>query len=219
MTGPAVIAELKRGSPSRGSIRASLDVEATAGALAENGAAALSILTEENFFHGSLRDLQEASSATTLPCLRKDFIVDEFQILESRAFGADAILLIVAAFSNGQDGELAKLARSAQSLGMDVLCEVHDELELQRAISAGFGSGVIGVNNRNLRTFEVDLQSAEGLAPMLPPGALRVAESGIQSGADIRRLRQAGYQAFLVGESLMAANDPGEQLRQLLSNS
>ena len=149
-----------------------------------------------------------------LPCLRKDFIVDEFQILEARANSADAVLLIVAALS---ETELKSLVRSARSLNLDVLCEVHDEDELQRALDAG--CDLIGVNTRDLHTFKVDPQTAFRLADLLPQAVLRVAESGIRSAEDIARLRAAGYQAFLVGESLMRAENPGEALRGLLTSS
>ena len=214
--GTAVIAELKRASPSRGVIRENLEVAATARALEENGAAALSILTDEKYFQGSLADLREASFATTLPCLRKDFIIDEFQLVEAKAYGADAVLLIVAAFSPEQDGELGRLGEGARNAGLDVLCEIHDEEELARAINAGLAYSMIGVNNRNLKNFTVDLGCGERLGPLLPPRALRVAESGIHSASDIHLLRRAGYEAFLIGELLMSADDPGARLAGLL---
>ena len=212
--GVAVIAELKKASPSRGLIRAEFDSEKLATELAAAGAAALSVLTDSEFFQGSLENLQRASASVGLPCLRKDFIVDEFQIVEARANSADAVLLIVAALSQA---ELKKLARSASRWGLDVLCEVHDKKELDRAVDAG--CDLIGVNNRDLRTFKVDLETAVGLAKFVPKDATRVAESGIHSGADIARLRAAGYQAFLIGESLMAAKSPGEALRTLLADA
>jgi indole-3-glycerol phosphate synthase len=208
----AVIAELKRASPSRGLIRSDFDPEVLAAELEGAGAAALSVLTDAEFFQGSLENLQRASASTKLPCLRKDFIIDEFQLLEARCHCADAVLLIVAALS---PAELAMLAGRASEYNLDVLCEVHDEEELQRAIDAG--CTLIGVNNRDLRTFKVDLETAMRLADSIPKNALRVAESGIQSGADIARLRAAGYQAFLIGESLMKAKSPGEALRALLA--
>jgi indole-3-glycerol phosphate synthase len=212
--GIAVIAELKKASPSRGLIRSDFDVEFLASELARGGATALSVLTDEEFFQGSLENLQRASSCTKLPCLRKDFIVDEFQLLEARANSADAILLIVAALSQP---ELVSLLRAASHHELDVLCEVHDGDELQRAIDAG--CDLIGVNNRDLRTFDVDLGTALRLADLIPRNVIRVAESGIHSGADVARLRAAGYQAFLIGESLMKSEAPGEALRTLLTDA
>ncbi|HEU5335331.1 MAG TPA: indole-3-glycerol phosphate synthase TrpC [Terriglobales bacterium] len=213
-SGIAVIAELKKASPSRGVIRADFDAARLAGELRSGGAAALSVLTDEQFFQGSLQNLRLASSRVPLPCLRKDFIVDEFQLLESRAHHADAVLLIVAALG---DSDLRTLYKGARSLDLDVLCEVHDEAELDRALAAG--CEIVGVNSRNLRSFEVDLRTPLRLASRMPPGALSVAESGIHSGEDVRELRAAGYQAFLVGESLMKAPQPGEALRELLAQS
>ena len=209
--GPAVIAELKRASPSRGAIRGSFHVAGLASQLADAGAAALSVLTEEQHFQGSIAYLREASAAADLPCLRKDFMVDEFQLLESRASNADAVLLIVAALT---DTELRRLHAVAREFGLDVLVEVHDENELGRALD--LGCDIIGVNNRDLRTFQVDLNTALRLGKNIPPGVLKVAESGIGSGADISRLRDAGYEAFLVGESLMRAEFPGEALKELI---
>jgi indole-3-glycerol phosphate synthase len=210
--GPAVIAELKRASPSRGMIRGSFQVAGLASQLDEAGAAALSVLTEERYFKGSIANLREASAAAELPCLRKDFIVDEIQLLESRANYADAVLLIVAVLT---PSELRALHTAAREFSLDVLCEVHDENELGRALD--LGCDMIGVNNRDLRTFQVDLQTALRLAKSFPPGVLKVAESGIESGADIRRLRDAGYEAFLIGESLMRAEYPGVALKELLA--
>lgn len=212
--GVAVIAELKKASPSRGLIRAGFDPEKLAKELETAGAAALSVLTDVDFFQGSLENLRRASASVRLPCLRKDFIVDEFQIVEARANGADAILLIVAALSQA---ELRKLAQSASQWHLDVLCEVHNKEELGRAVDAG--CLLLGVNNRDLRTFKVDLETAIRLGEFIPNHATRVAESGIHSGADIARLRAAGYQAFLIGESLMAAKSPGEALRALLTET
>ena len=209
--GVAVIAELKKGSPSKGLIRAEFCAEDLAKELAAAGAAALSVLTEEEFFQGSLGNLSNASAAVRVPCLRKDFIVDEFQLLEARAHSADAVLLIVAALSQK---ELTGLVLGARSRGLDVLCEVHDEEELQRALDAG--CDLIGVNTRDLRTFKVDGEMAFRLAERLPKNVVRVAESGIRSGEDIARLREAGYQAFLIGESLMRADSPGQALRELM---
>lgn len=208
--GTAVIAELKKASPSKGLIRPNFNIEALAQELELAGAAALSVLTDEEFFQGSLDNLQRASSVTELPCLRKDFMVDEFQIVEARAYGGDAILLIVAALTQA---ELTTLAHSGRNHGLDILCEVHDEEELQRAWDAG--CDLIGVNSRDLRTFEVDLETALRLAKRMPKEVLTVAESGIGSSRDIARLKSAGYQAFLIGESLMRAKSPGEALRAL----
>ncbi len=212
--GVAVIAELKKASPSKGLIRAEFCVEELAKELETAGAAALSVLTDEEFFQGSLGNLRMASAVVKVPCLRKDFIVDEFQLLEARANSADAVLLIVAALPQV---ELGALARGARSRGLDVLCEVHDEEELQRALDAG--CDLIGVNTRDLRTFTVDAETAFRLAERLPKNVVRVAESGIRSGEDIARLRAVGYQAFLIGESLMRAERPGEALRELVASA
>ncbi len=209
--GAAIIAELKQASPSKGVIRQHMDVPAIARDYEQAGAAALSVLTEEQFFLGSLDNLRIASAATNLPCLRKDFIVEEFQLLEARAHGADAALLL-ASVLKGE--ELGQLYRHARSLGLEVLCEVHNEEELARAINAG--CDIIGVNSRDLRTFHVDLETAFRLAPMIPAGVVKVAESGIHTADDVARLRQAGYRAFLIGESLMRKEQPGDALRELL---
>jgi len=210
-SGAAVITELKKASPSRGLIRSDFDVAALARELEQAGAAALSVLTEEEYFSGSLENLKLASNATTLPCLRKDFIVDEFQVVEARANCADAVLLITAALAQE---ELIALARRAAEFQLDVLCEVHDEEELGRALDAG--CELIGANSRDLKTFKVDLATAFRIADMLPHGVTAVAESGIESGADIARLRAAGYDAFLIGETLMRAPSPGAALDSLL---
>ncbi len=212
-SGIAVIAELKKASPSKGLIRADFRVEELARELEAAGAAALSVLTDEEFFQGSLENLRIASAAVKVPCLRKDFIVDEFQLLEARANSADAVLLIVAALSQE---ELQILAMGARARGLDVLCEVHDEDELRRALDVG--CELIGVNTRDLRTFQVDPGTAFRLAELLPKSAVRVAESGIRSGEDIAQLRAAGYQAFLIGETLMRAERPGEALRELVAS-
>jgi indole-3-glycerol phosphate synthase len=206
----AVIAELKKASPSKGLIRADFRPSELARELERAGAAALSVLTDEQFFQGSLDYLRQASSSSSLPCLRKDFIVDEIQIVEARANRADAILLIVAALDQK---ELVALAGIARAQGLDVLCEAHDEQELQRALDAG--CDLIGINSRNLRTFEVDLETAFRLVEKMPAACVRVAESGIKSGADLARLRSAGYEAFLIGESLMKVERPGEALAKL----
>jgi indole-3-glycerol phosphate synthase len=211
--GVAVIGELKKASPSKGLIRREFCAEELARELEAAGAAALSVLTDEEFFQGSLGNLRAASGAVKIPCLRKDFIVDEFQLLEARANSADAVLLIVAALSNA---ELNGLAMAARSRGLEVLCEVHEEAELQRALDAG--CDLIGVNTRDLRTFKVDAETAFRLAEKIPGNVLRVAESGIRSGDDIARLRAAGYGAFLIGEFLMRAERPGEKLRELVGS-
>ncbi len=213
-SGTAVIAELKKASPSRGVIRNEFYPAALAGELEQAGAAALSVLTDEEFFQGSLEYLKAASTETKLPCLRKDFIVSEFQVLEARANCADAVLLIVAALSKQ---ELKLLAKRASEFELDVLCEVHDELELGSVLE--IGSDLVGVNSRDLRTFEVDKTTPFRVAQMLPPGVLAVAESGIETGEDISRLRAAGYDAFLIGESLMKAQSPGDALRTLLTDA
>lgn len=192
-------------------IRTDFDAGRLAREFETSGAAALSVLTDEEFFQGSLQNLQLASTSTELPCLRKDFIVDEFQLLEALAYGADAVLLIVPALSQQ---ELVGLAMQSRNYGLDVLCEVHDEEELRRALDAG--CNLIGVNSRDLRTFEVDLGTAFRLAGQIPANVVSVAESGIRSGHEIARLCAAGYQAFLIGESLMTADSPGQALRALL---
>ena len=212
--GLAVIAELKKASPSRGVIREDFDPSQLALELANSGAAALSVLTDQEFFQGSLDNLRLASKTTSLPCLRKDFIVDEFQLLESRANCADAILLIVATLSHE---ELVGFALKAADFGLDVLCEVHNEDELKQALDAG--CTLIGVNNRDLRSFKVDLQTAFRLAEKLPPHVLAVAESGIHSGYDLARLQAVGYKAFLIGESLMKEDSPGQALERLLAEA
>ena len=212
--GIAIIAELKKASPSKGLIRVDFRPSVLGRELEQAGAAALSVLTDEPFFQGSLDYLREASSSTSLPCLRKDFIVEEFQIVEARANCADAVLLIVAALTQK---ELVSLAESARSHQLDVLCEAHDEQEVERALDAG--CRLIGINNRDLRTFEVTLETALKLVEKIPPGCFRVAESGIHSGADVTRLRAAGYEAFLIGESLMKAERPGLALMHLLEEA
>jgi len=212
--GPAIIAELKKASPSKGLIRSDFNVKELAKELAGAGATALSVLTDEEYFQGSLENLRLASSNTAVPCLRKDFVVDESQVLEARANSADAILLIVAALSQK---ELVSLAKRAADLKLDVLCEVHDEEELGRALDAG--CELIGVNSRDLKTFKVDLNTAFRVGDMLPHGVVAVAESGIENGRGVARLRAAGYDAFLIGETLMRANSPGMALKSLLSEA
>jgi indole-3-glycerol phosphate synthase len=213
-SGAAVIAELKKASPSKGLIRPDFRVAELATELEQAGAAALSVLTDERYFQGSLNNLEIASEATSIPCLRKDFIVDEFQLVEAKVYRADAILLIVAALSRN---ELVGLHQRATELQLDVLCEVHDSSELDRALEVG--CEIIGVNNRNLHTFHVDLNTSVQLAKRIPASVLRVAESGIESGDDIARLRDVGFDAFLIGESLMRAEHPGEALRQLMARA
>jgi indole-3-glycerol phosphate synthase len=212
--GIVVIAELKKASPSKGLIRAQFDPGSLAKELEGAGAAALSVLTDEEFFQGSLENLRLASASVAIPCLRKDFIVDEFQLLEARANCADAVLLIVAALTQQ---ELVALSDGAEELGLDVLCEVHDEAELDRALDAG--STLIGVNNRDLKTFKVDLENSCRLAEKMPRGIVTVAESGISTGADLARLRSVGYNAFLMGESLMKAASPAEALKSFLAGA
>jgi indole-3-glycerol phosphate synthase len=209
-----VIGEFKRRSPSRGVIRDDLHPVAVAQAYEIAGAAALSVLTDAPFFGGSLQDLQEARAATLLPTLRKDFVVDAYQVREAWIAGADAVLLIAAVLD---EAELVELHRVACELGLDALVEVHDAAELRRALTAG--ASLVGVNSRDLRTMEVRLETALELAPQLPDEVIAVAESGIKSGADVQRLRAAGYDAFLIGESLMAARDPGRALEELLKDA
>jgi indole-3-glycerol phosphate synthase len=211
---PRVIAELKRRSPSKGLIRPDFDPAACAKSYAEGGAAALSVLTDERYFGGSLAHLAIARASVALPLLRKDFVVDAYQIDEARVRGADAVLLIVAAFAGaGRAEQLRGLRERAHGLGLDALVEVHDERELEAAL--GCGADLVGVNNRDLRTFEVDLATTERLAAALPDGVLLVAESGIHGPKDIARLEAAGADAFLVGEALMREADPGRALRLL----
>ena len=212
--GIAIIAELKKASPSKGLIRPDFQPGSLAHELETAGAAALSILTDEEFFQGSLQNLRAASSASQLPCLRKDFVFDEFQLLEARAHAADAVLLIVAALSQAQ---LTALFKRARQFDLDVLCEAHDEEELERASDCG--CDLIGVNSRDLRSFKVDLATAFRLSERFRKNVVRVAESGIGSGHDIARLRAAGYQAFLIGESLMKAASPGAALPTLIRNA
>ncbi|HEY3990934.1 MAG TPA: indole-3-glycerol phosphate synthase TrpC [Acidobacteriaceae bacterium] len=205
--GPAIIAELKKASPSKGLIRENFSAPALAPAMQAGGAAALSVLTDEPFFQGSLSNLEKASAATSIPCLRKDFIVDEYQIVEARAYGADAVLLIAAVLS---DAELARLSEFAHGYALDVLCEVHTREEARRI--RDLGCALTGVNNRDLRTFDVRLETSLELAAELPPETVHVAESGINDPADYVRLHTAGYRAFLIGETFMRQPDPGHAL-------
>jgi indole-3-glycerol phosphate synthase len=209
-----VIAEFKRRSPSRGPIREDLAPDDVAVAYEAAGAAALSVLTDQDFFGGSTEDLRRARTATLLPVLRKDFVVDPYQVWEAAALGADAVLLIVAVLS---DAELRHLLETAEGAGVESLVEVHDEGELDRALRVG--AQIVGVNNRDLKTMRVDLGTALGLASSIPDQVIAVAESGIATGGDVRRLREAGYDAFLVGEHLMRAPDPGIALAALLHES
>jgi indole-3-glycerol phosphate synthase len=211
--GVNVIAECKRRSPSKGVLRAEYDPVAIATAYEAAGARAISVLTEPTFFDGSLEHLIAVRAAVALPILRKDFIVSEYQLLEAKAAGADAVLLIVAAL---RPVELKVLHDHARRHGLDALVEVHDEHELAIAIDAG--ARIIGVNNRNLRTLEVDLDASERLIARLPAEIVAISESGLKSTADIARLKQLGYRAFLIGERFMAAADPGAELAQLLAS-
>jgi indole-3-glycerol phosphate synthase len=216
--GPAVIAEIKKASPSKGLIRADFDPAWIARRYRAGGAAALSVLTDEPYFQGSLRNLELASAAVPLPCLRKDFMIDEYQIVEARAHRADAILLIAAALANG---ELRHLAEVAHGFSLDVLVEVHTTDELDRVLDTlgETGASAIGVNNRDLSTFEVTLDTSLALIERIPPSVIRVTESGIFTAQDIARLRQAGFDAFLIGESLMRQPDPGVALEALLTQA
>ena len=206
-----VIAECKRRSPSRGVLRAEYDPVAIARAYAEAGAAAISVLTEPTFFDGSVEHLQAVRGAVAVPILRKDFIVSEYQLLEARAAGADAVLLIVAAL---RPIELKVLHDHAQQLALDVLVEVHNATEL--AIAIDVGAKIVGVNNRNLRTLEVDVNASEALIAQIPKDVVGVSESGLKSPSDVIRLRDRGYRAFLIGERFMTQPDPGGQLQHLL---
>jgi indole-3-glycerol phosphate synthase len=213
-SGTAVLAELKKASPSKGLIRGDFPVASLARDLDHAGAAALSVLTEEKFFQGSLANLAAASEVISIPCLRKDFMLDEWQMVEARAYSADAVLLIAAALS---DEELKALSKAAHAWKLDVLCEVHTSGELDRVLDLNLGCEAIGVNNRDLRSFETRLETSLELAGRLPQDVVRVAESGIHTADDIQRLQAAGYQAFLIGESLMRQPDPGVALAALLS--
>ena len=208
---PAIIAEIKKASPSKGVLSHDFAPARIARAYESGGAAALSVLTDGPFFQGSLADLEAARAAVSLPVLRKDFTIDAAQILEAAAHGADAILLIAAILSVRQ---LHDFRESAASLRLSALVEVHNRAELDAAIESG--ADLIGVNNRNLCTFEVTLETSLALAEHMPAGALLVSESGIHDAADIVRLRAAGYHAFLVGEHLMKSGDPAEALRKLV---
>jgi len=207
---PAVIAEVKRASPSKGLLRDPFEPASIAASYQRGGAACLSVLTDEQFFQGAAAHLREARAACSLPVLRKDFVVDAWQVIEARTWGADCILLIAAALS---DAQLHELEACAQQLGMDVLVEVHDAAELARALT--LRTPLIGINNRNLRTFEVSLDTTIGLLDQMPQDRLVVTESGILGPADVTRMREAGVGAFLVGEAFMRAPDPGAALARL----
>jgi indole-3-glycerol phosphate synthase len=209
-TGVGLIAEVKRASPSKGILRDDLDPVHCAQIYQHNGAVAVSVLTEENFFKGSLKDLQTVCEAVSLPVLRKDFIFDPYQVYESRAAGADAVLLIIAILS---DALLANLYRLINQLGMAALVEVHDAGELRRALS--LSPGVVGINNRDLMTFKVNLDTTALLIPQCPRNLITVAESGIHSRPDVQRLHELGVNAMLVGESIVTADDIGARVRAL----
>jgi indole-3-glycerol phosphate synthase len=208
---PCIIAECKRRSPSRGVLKPQYDPVRIATGYQQAGAAAISVLTEPTFFDGALDHLQAVREVVTVPVLRKDFIVSEYQLFEARAAGADAVLLIAAALAAQT---LASLHARALSLGLDVLVEVHSADELSTALDSG--AEIVGVNNRNLRTLEVDVRASETLAARIPQGIVRVSESGLRTAADLMRLRQLGYDAFLIGERFMKEADPGAALKTLL---
>ena len=210
---PAIIAEIKKASPSRGIIREDFDVAWTAGRYEAGGAAALSVLTDASYFHGHDSHLEVAKEASALPVLRKEFILDPWQVYESRLLGADCLLLIVAAL---EDTKLASLHRLAGEIGLDVLVEVHDEAELERAIR--IDARLIGINNRNLHGFETSLEVTRRLAPLARGDRLLVGESGITSSQDLNELREVGVSAFLVGESLIKAEDPAAALTALIGS-
>jgi indole-3-glycerol phosphate synthase len=207
-----VIAEVKKASPSKGVLREHFWPAGIAAAYERGGAACLSVLTDERFFQGSIEHLKQARAACALPALRKDFVIDEIQLAEARAAGADCVLLIVACLP---DARLAELEAMAHALGLDVLVEAHDASELERALR--LKTPLVGINNRNLHTFEVTLETTLGLLPMLPPDRLLVTESGILARADVTRMRSRGVNAFLVGEAFMRAADPGAALAELFA--
>ncbi len=210
---PGVIAEIKKASPSRGMLRQDFDVAALAASYAAAGATCLSVLTDEKYFHGDVAYLHVAKQACPLPVLRKDFIIDPWQVYESRVLGADCVLLIVAALGDAMLGDLAMLAAD---LGMEVLVEVHDETELESTLR--FDVPLIGINNRDLHTFHTDVQTTLSLLPKIPGDRLVVTESGIRTRADVAHLRARGVQAFLVGETFMRAPDPGVKLHELFAD-
>jgi indole-3-glycerol phosphate synthase len=207
---PGVIAEVKKASPSKGVLREDFRPAAIAESYARHGAACLSVLTDERFFQGATAYLQQARAACELPVLRKDFMVDEYQVMDAGAMGADCILLIAACLS---DAQMSDLEAAAHAIGLDVLVEVHDGNELDRALK--LKTPLVGINNRNLRTFEVTLDTTLGLLPRVPADRLLVTESGILGAADVKRMRDANVHAFLVGEAFMRAPDPGQALATL----
>jgi indole-3-glycerol phosphate synthase len=207
----ALIAEIKKASPSGGLIREDFDPTAIARAYVEGGAACLSVLTDRSYFLGEPAHLKAARAAVSLPVLRKDFILEPWQVYESRAMGADCILLILAALSDDQARELEELARA---LDMDVLAEVHNEAELGRAL--GLQTPLIGINNRNLKTLKIDIQTSIDLAPLVPPERFLISESGIRTASDVRRLIDAGIQCYLVGESMLRQPDVAQAVRALI---
>jgi indole-3-glycerol phosphate synthase len=209
---PAIISEIKKASPSRGVLAERFDPAAIAGTYASGGAAALSVLTDREFFKGSLEDMKAARDAVSVPVLRKDFTIDEIHVIEAAAHGADAILLIAALLD---ETTMRRFRELAEQYHMAALVEVHDERELDAAL--GCGAEIVGVNNRNLRTFEVTLKTSLILAEKIPAGIVKVSESGIQSSADVRLLQASGFDAFLVGEHLMKSADPAAALRELRS--
>jgi indole-3-glycerol phosphate synthase len=211
---PAIIAEIKRASPSKGLIRADLDPARIAASYEANGAACLSVLTDREFFGGSPDDLMAARAACSLPVLRKDFIVDEYQVYEARSWGADCILLIIDA---APDEDLARFEKAAQALGMDVLVESHDGSQLERALR--LRTPLVGINNRDLRTFETRLETTLELVERVPPSRILVSESGISEPADVTRLRDAKVSAYLVGSAFMSAPDPGKELQRVFFRS
>lgn len=206
-----LIAEIKRASPSKGPLAPNLDAPALARIYEKAGAAAISVLTEPEFFKGSLADLETVRAAVNLPLLRKDFIIDAYQLWEARAAGADAVLLIAAALPAG---DLRRLLKATGQLAMTAVVEVHDQAELERALE--LDAKVIGINNRNLRTFSVSLETTIELCPLVPKGKVLVSESGIHSRADVQRLRDAGVNAILVGEALVTNPDPAAKIKELL---
>jgi len=209
-----VIAEIKKASPSAGVLREDFEPAVLAGAFEQAGAAALSVLTEEENFQGALANLRDARAAVALPALRKDFIVDPWQVWETRAAGADTFLLIAAVLN---DAALAGLLALGRELGMEPLIEVHTGPELERVLAAG--ARLVGVNNRDLHTLEVRVETSLELIERIPDDRIAVSESGLRSAADLRRLRAAGFDAFLIGESLMRESDPGEGLRRLIAGA
>ena len=205
-----VIAEIKRKSPSKGVLHADLDAAHIASLYEQGGASCLSVLTDEQFFGGSVEDLQIARASTSLPVIRKDFTVSEFDVVDARLMGADCVLLIAAVLT---DDELARFHDLSVHIGLEVLVETHDENELERALNVG--ANIVGVNQRDLITFEVDHARAERMASLIPPTVVRVAESGVRNADDARRLRDAGYDAVLVGESIVTSSDPVSAVRNL----